>query len=133
MEYAEYTVACALRHKNKLWLSERMLTTNFAGYWQFAGGKCEDSENPIDATVREIKEETNLNILNERLRFLEQITNDPSTKICFVYYVDLNEAEIPVRTENKNSDWVLLSYEETLNKHLMPGLVQCINKLKKEK
>jgi 8-oxo-dGTP diphosphatase len=132
MKYHKYTCACALRSGKNVWMSERLLADNFAGYWQFAGGKCEENENPIDAAVREVKEETNLDIAVFRMKYLDQIKGDPSTHTCFVYYVDLNEAEVPVRTENLNSDWVLLDYDEVLKKHLMPGIPQCIAKLKKE-
>ena len=132
-KYHKYTCACVLRCGKKVWMSERLLTDCFAGYWQFAGGKCEDKENPIDAAVREVKEETNLDINVNRMRYLDQITGDPSTYVCFVYYVDLNDVEIPMRIENLNSDWVLLSYDEVLKKHLMPGIPQCIAKLRKEK
>ena len=40
-----------------------------------------------------------------------------------------NEDEIPVRTENAMTDWVLLSYDEAMAKDLMPGLTYTIRKL----
>jgi 8-oxo-dGTP diphosphatase len=130
MEYTAYTVALALRCGNKLWMSQRVNTINFPGKWQFPGGKLSENENPIDGAVRETKEETNLDITEKRLRYAGSIDGDPTTYICYVYYVDLNEAEIPVRTENKMTDWQRLSYDEALKKDLMPGLPEIIEKLR---
>ena len=130
MEYTKNTVACALRCGDKLWMSKRINTPNFPDKWQFAGGKMDKGEtNPIDASLREVKEETNLDIEISRLKYLSGIYGDPSTKCCYVYYVELNEDEIPVRTENSMTDWVLLSYDEAMAKDLMPGLTYTIRKL----
>lgn len=131
--YCEYTVCTALRVGSRIYLSERLNTDEFTGYWQWSGGECNDGENPIDAAKREVKEETALDLDVGRFRYLHQITGDPTTKCCYVYYVDLNEAEYPMRTENKSSDWQLLSYDNALKLRLMPGLVEAIHKLRKEK
>jgi len=133
MEYTQHTACCALRCGNKLWMSQRVNTPNFTRKWQFAGGKCGDNENPINACLRELKEETNLDIDINRLKYLGGIYNDPSTHSCYVYYVDLSDTEFPVRTENTMTDWVLLSYEEALSKDLMPGLKESIEILKDQK
>jgi 8-oxo-dGTP pyrophosphatase MutT (NUDIX family) len=134
MEYTQTTVCCALRSGRKLWMSQRVNTPNFSGKWQFPGGKMDAGEtNPIDACLREVKEETNLVIDINRLKYLTPVTNDPTTACCYVYYVDLNDAEFPVRTENVMTDWVLLSYEEALEKDLMPGLNKSKELLKDER
>lgn len=132
MEYTEYTVAVALRQNNKLWMSQRIQTKNFHGIWQFAGGKCNKHENPIDGSIRELEEETNLNINYNRLRYVGCIMNDPTTKCCYVYQLDLRNDEIPVRTENTMTDWMLLTYDEALSRDLMPGLREIIIRFKKE-
>jgi len=133
MEYTKITVACALKNGNKVWVSQRVNTPNFAGKWQFPGGKCDDSENPINAALREVKEETNLDVDINRLKYLKGIYNDPTTYACYVYYIDLNDAEFPVRTENTMTDWVLLPIEEALKKDLMPGLDKALEMLKDQR
>ena len=129
--YCEYTVCCAIRTGDKLYLSERINTAEFHGYWQFAGGELEKNENPRDGAKRELLEETALDIDIGRFFYVTSILNDPSTKVCYVYYVDLGEAEYPMRTENKSSDWQLLSYDDALKLHLMPGLAEAIHILRK--
>lgn len=133
MEYTEYTVSVALRCRDRVWMSQRVNTTNFHGKWQFPGGKLEDGENPIDGGLRELREETNLDVHIKRIRYIGSITGDPTTKCCYVYYVDLNDAEIPVRKENKMTDWVLLTYDEALSKDLLPGVTNTIENLRKTK
>ena len=130
MEYTKDTVAVALRVKDNLWMSQRINTTNFHGLWQFPGGKVEDKENPLDAGKREVQEETGLNLDINRFRYLGSILGDPSTKYCYVYFVDLGETEYPMRTENKNTDWVSMSYYDALKLNLMPGLTEMIQKIR---
>lgn len=129
-EYTKYTVAVGLRCGDKFWMSQRINTPNFAGKWQFPGGKLEKDENPLDGGLRELKEETNLDIDCKRVRYCRHIEGDPTTLICYVYYIDLNATEIPVRTENTMTDWRLFTYDEALKLDLMPGLVETLDKLK---
>lgn len=126
MEYTMFTVAIILVCDGKFWMSQRVNTRNFAGKWQFPGGKLEENENPIDGALRELREETGLNIDINRLRFIGPITGDPTTRICFTYSVSLNETEIPQHTENTMTDWRLLTANEALILDLMPGLQQII-------
>lgn len=128
--YCEYTVCCALRVGKKIYLSERINTAEFVGYWQWAGGEMEKRENSRIAAQREVKEETGLELDIARFLYLGLITGDPTTKCCYVYFVDLNEAEYPVRTEDKSSDWVLVSYDDALKLNLMPGLAEMIAKIR---
>jgi 8-oxo-dGTP diphosphatase len=48
--------------------------TVYAGYWEFPGGKCEPDETPEQATVRECREETGLDVVAGRLRRIVEHT-----------------------------------------------------------
>lgn len=130
MEYTLYTVAVALIRDKKLYVSQRINTTNFAGKWQFAGGKLEENENHFDGGIREVKEETGITLTKERLHYLYPIHNDPSTFACFLHVVHLKSNEIPQRTEDKMSEWQLMEPDEILKLDLMPGIPQAIEDLK---
>ena len=129
-EFTAYTVAVALLRGRRCYVSQRVNTANFEGKWQFAGGKLEPNENPIDGGVREVLEETGLRIGAERLRYVGPIMGDPTTYICYVYAVDLNEAEVPQRTEDKMTDWQLLNPSEILALDTMPGIKEIMGKLR---
>ena len=61
----EYNVAVSLiKHKNKFLITRRSNTKFLSGLWEFPGGKIEKSETARQAIIREVKEETNLNIFN---------------------------------------------------------------------
>lgn len=122
MEHTQYTVAVGLLFDKKVYLSQRVNTLNFAGKWQFAGGKLEENENPIDGGVREVKEETGLEISTNRLHYVVPITGDPTTYTCYIYVVKLNDAEVPQKMEAVTTEWKLFDFDEALRLDLMPGL-----------
>jgi 8-oxo-dGTP pyrophosphatase MutT (NUDIX family) len=112
-------------------MSQRKNTINFSGRWQFAGGKLEIGENPVESGIREVTEETGLEIDTKRLEYVDAIFDDPTTDVCFVYLIELNETEIPLRIENeKTGDWILMTCDEALKLDLMPGLKEIIGQLK---
>lgn len=49
-------VAAIIKHEDKIFATQRGYG-DFAGGWEFPGGKVEDGETPEDAIVREIHEE----------------------------------------------------------------------------
>jgi 8-oxo-dGTP pyrophosphatase MutT (NUDIX family) len=131
MEYTKYTVAVGLVLGNRLWMSKRVNTANFESKWQFAGGKLEELENPIDGGIREVAEETGLIIDAKRLRYIGPVFGDPTTRICYVYAVELNETEVPKLTEDKMTAWQLFTFNLASKLDLMPGLPDAIRELRK--
>jgi 8-oxo-dGTP pyrophosphatase MutT (NUDIX family) len=129
MEYTRYTVAVGLLKNDRCYVSKRVNTMNFDGKWQFAGGKLEELEFPVDGAIREVYEETGLKINPDRLVYICPIFNDPTTAVCHTYIVNLTDAEFPQHTENKMSDWQLLEFDTVLTLNLMPGLKQVISKV----
>ena len=58
-------VVAAIIKKDNLYLIAQRLKGDFAGLWEFPGGKIEEGESPVQALKREIKEELNIEIYNE--------------------------------------------------------------------
>ncbi|MBN2511040.1 MAG: (deoxy)nucleoside triphosphate pyrophosphohydrolase [Spirochaetales bacterium] len=49
--------AGVIRHDGRVLIARRSPGQKLAGFWEFPGGKIEDGEDPLDALVREIREE----------------------------------------------------------------------------
>jgi len=60
-----YNIAVSLiKYENDFLITKRSNTKFLPGLWEFPGGKIEKNETPLEAIIREVKEETNLNIVN---------------------------------------------------------------------
>ncbi len=58
-----YHIAAGIvRKNNKLLITRRKLDGLLGGLWEFPGGKLKKGETALDACIREIKEETSLNV-----------------------------------------------------------------------
>jgi len=56
-------VACALINEyGKVLINERPVGKDYAGYWEFPGGKVDMGETPEEAIIRELKEEINIDV-----------------------------------------------------------------------
>lgn len=111
-------VGVVLTRKGKVVLCQRLPGSPGPGFWQGAGGKIESGESYKDAAVRELKEESGLDIPKDRFDFLyagPAPRFDPSKGkySLYVYRVELEDGEEPQRTEpKKHSDWVWYEKED---------------------
>jgi 8-oxo-dGTP diphosphatase len=46
-----------------------IVKTNYRDYWQLPGGVVDEAESPLDAVIREVKEELGIDIPKERFKF----------------------------------------------------------------
>jgi 8-oxo-dGTP pyrophosphatase MutT (NUDIX family) len=125
------STAVGLMKGDGLYLSKRLNTKTFSGLWQFAGGKLEDNELPIYGAIREVEEETGLKIDYSRLEYKVGIVGDPTTKVCYVYVVELEQNEIPKKMEELATEWQWFTFDEALKLPLLPGIKELLTQLKK--
>lgn len=83
--------------------------------WELPGGKVESGEFFTDALVREIKEETNLDV--SVADFCEAIQNDYSHKrtVQIMMYLENIEGEVKISDEHTDWKWATLEEIKTLN------------------
>lgn len=62
-------------------------TPNGLGWWEFPGGTLEFGESPGQTLVREMKEETGLNITPDRLLYVWSAQNAPDCQIIIITYL----------------------------------------------
>ena len=82
--------------------------------WELPGGKVETGEHFADALVREIKEETNLNV--NVGDFCEAVQNDYSHKrtVQLMMYLDDVEGSVAISEEHTEYMWASIEKIESL-------------------
>jgi 8-oxo-dGTP diphosphatase len=60
-------VAAALIEEDRVLVQQRPQGKSLAGLWEFPGGKLEPGELPVDALVRELREELGIEVANAAL------------------------------------------------------------------
>ena len=74
-----------------------------AEYWVFPGGGVEDFETIEEALVREVKEETNLEVISYKFAFLVPSDNDSKMLNPF-YYCEVSNGEARIIGEEKENN-----------------------------
>ena len=102
-ENAELTVLCLIQDGNRILLQNRV-KEDWKGY-TFPGGHVEPGESFVDAVVREMKEETGLDILNPQLVGINQFPIDNGRYIVLLFKATEFIGEL-VSSEEGEMEWV---------------------------
>jgi 8-oxo-dGTP diphosphatase len=82
MPYASLVII--FNDKNKVLLLKRSQKVDtYRGLWGFPGGKIEDGETSVDAAVREVSEETGLEVYQKKLVYVFTMIKEPYKHIVF--------------------------------------------------
>lgn len=78
-------VAVIMDNQQRILITRRPLHATHGGMWEFPGGKLENTETPIAALIREVKEEVGLDV--HGAEFLGQINhNYPHHSVKLLVY-----------------------------------------------
>lgn len=97
---------------------------NYSGMWGLPGGGVEENETPTDAVIREVKEETGLDIPNARL--LNRYKYHNTYINVFVYNSkDFDPNQIVLNEEH--TEWKMFNYYELYQmRDIIPSTVRYI-------
>ncbi len=148
MENIEKTVLCYIEKDQQYLMLYRNKKKNdlSEGKWMGVGGHIENGETPDMALIREVKEETNLDLLSYTMNGIVYFQNDEYKEVMYVYTSDAfkgnikecNEGELHFIPKNQISslniwegDKVFLKYLEDKNSFFQLRLIYQGKKLMK--
>lgn len=116
-------VGCFVQHEDKILFLHRQDNVNQGNLWGIPGGKIEKSETPEQAIIREVAEETGLDISNQPVQYLEKVYIRYPTYDYVFHMLKTNVIENPGDVklsfrEHKGFTWV--TAEDALTMPLMP-------------
>lgn len=108
-------VSAIILRDNKILLIHRK--KNGEEYWVFPGGGVEDTETIEEGIVREVKEETNLDVLKHTLIFNAHNESSNKEEPFFLCEVSSGEVEIigEEKDRNNSENWYQLEWVELSN------------------
>lgn len=108
-----YSVKSIILRDDKKFL---ILKDAYSDWWDLPGGHRDETETSIEALKREIKEETNLSVIDQRELFTEklQLGKDPPKPVKF--FLVIAKGGIELSEEHLDFKWV--SYQESFKYNL---------------
>lgn len=107
-----YAVEALIKYKNKFLVCKRQINLKVApGIWNVPAGKVKENEGIEEALIREVKEETNLDIKN--VEYVDyHFINKQHKRIVFTYFTELTDISDFKLDKEEFSEFKWISAEE---------------------
>ena len=128
MEQEKSCGAIVINKNNKI-----VLVHHNAGHWDFPKGHIENGETEEQTAIREVKEETNIDIIiNNKYRYTTSYSPKENVMKEVVYFLaqNIDEDKKPQLEEVSEVKWFTL--EEAMNTITYENSKEILNKLKKD-
>ena len=128
MEQEKSCGAIVINKNNKI-----LLVHHNAGHWDFPKGHIENGETEEQTAIREVKEETNIDIIiNNKYRYTTSYSPKENVMKEVVYFLaqNIDEDKKPQLEEVSEVKW--FSLEEAMNTITYENSKEILNKLKKD-
>ena len=113
MKYLNVAAALIINN-DKVLLCQREEDDDFGLMWEFPGGMIEAAETPEEAVKREIKEETGLNIIPQRMIGIFSDTKDGLTIKVHLFECKIRSGE-PLAIECRNIKFVKIKSTDNMD------------------
>ena len=128
MEQEKSCGAIVINKNNKI-----LLVHHNSGHWDFPKGHIENGETEEQTAIREVKEETNIDIIiNNKYRYTTSYSPKENVMKEVVYFLaqNIDEDKKPQLEEVSEVKWFTL--EEAMNTITYENSKEILNKLKKD-
>ncbi|MBI2020142.1 NUDIX hydrolase [Candidatus Daviesbacteria bacterium] len=99
-----------------------ILKDRYSDFWDLPGGHVADGESLHDALVREVKEETNLDVIGAEELFTRELTLGKETKPV-VFYKTGAEGIVHLSKEHNNFRWINQEHFDEYNLGVFSGII----------
>ena len=131
------TVKCAcvviVNKNNCVFVDKRGEKSSLTGFWEFPGGKIDEGESSLDAAIREVKEEINIDINHDKIEFLVNYIPE-SKRISLDFYITKEWiGDIKLLAGQQEFTWCHVNDLKKLqmpegNKIILPKINEYLNK-----
>lgn len=100
--------ACYLHHRGQYLFLRNAPSKDYAGCWGLPGGKIEENESTLQGMIREVLEETGIDLLESRVNHLGHVYMRTMVDFTFhMYFYDLDhKPDISLsKLEHEKSGW----------------------------
>ena len=114
MKFEKSCGAIIFREFNKK--IETLLIRMIGGHWSYPKGHVEQDETEVETALREIKEETNLEVIIDT-RFREITTYSPKPEVIkdVIYFIGFAKTSEVIIQETEVSEFIWIDVNEALN------------------
>lgn len=117
--------AIITNENGEIFLAERKKDDFMGGMFEIPGGNAEKGENIYDTLVREIKEETNLNLkeVSKYINYFDYVSESGKKCRQFNFRVEVEDGDIRL-TEHDSYKWIRL--DEIEEQKISPEVKECL-------
>lgn len=121
-------VTCYIECNGKILIVKRSEKEVYPKQWCAPGGKIEPNENRRQAVVREIKEETGIELNKHKLKFLRTVfVKYPEVDFEFsMFKTELDNMPKKIELDEEQEEYVWVTPQEALSYDLVPDEAECI-------
>lgn len=103
-----------ITNDNEVLLTKRNPNKPWGLKWEITGGSLLKGETPLQGAVRELKEETGIEALEENLKMIYSYTLWPTIYKCYLHFIDKESTKV-ILSPDETIDYKYMMYDDFVN------------------